>query len=141
MKKDFNKVLRNEKGFTLIEIIVVLIILGILAAIIVPKYFGLESEAGEKAAKGVVAEMQARANLLYASSFMNANNDQTPKEYYDANAADLTSDMGDYEDTINLSAGTVGVPGSSVVCNFTYTEPNFDDGLGPNFNFDKCSGS
>ena len=40
MKKNLVK---NEEGFTLVEIIAVLVILGILAAVAIPKYFDLQS--------------------------------------------------------------------------------------------------
>ena len=40
----------NQKGFTLIEIIAVLVILGILAAVAIPRFMDLTSVASEKAA-------------------------------------------------------------------------------------------
>ena len=49
------KILKNEKGFTLIEIIAVLIILGILAAVAVPKFLSLTEEAEQKALEGAVS--------------------------------------------------------------------------------------
>ncbi len=42
MKKS---ILQNEQGFTLIEIIAVLIILGILSAVAVPKFMNLQADA------------------------------------------------------------------------------------------------
>ena len=60
------KVLKNEQGFTLIEIIAVIIIIGILAAVAVPKFFSMQEDAKIAALSGALAEAQARFNHAYA---------------------------------------------------------------------------
>ncbi len=59
--------LKNEKGFTLIEIIAVLVILGILAAIAIPKYMDMRADAVLKAAQGANSELNARERLTLAA--------------------------------------------------------------------------
>ena len=64
------KILKNEEGFTLIEIIAVLVIMGILASVAVPKFFDLQTRAREKAVYTAVAELTVRVNQLFAKRLL-----------------------------------------------------------------------
>ena len=64
---------KKQMGFTLIEIVMVLVLLGILSAVAVPKYFDLRNQAEMQAAKATVAELQSRLNAHFASKLLDGH--------------------------------------------------------------------
>ncbi len=85
--------IRNQKGFTLIEIIAVLVILGILAAVAVPRYIDLQNEARINAAQGAIAEVKSRANQYYAIKLL--RNGAVPTAAAVIASVTATPDLGD----------------------------------------------
>jgi prepilin-type N-terminal cleavage/methylation domain-containing protein len=67
------KILLNESGFTLVEIIAVLVILGVLAAFAVPRYVELEENARHKAIGTAISEINAREILTWADHKISAS--------------------------------------------------------------------
>ena len=62
--------IRRQSGFTLIEIVSVMVILGILASVAVPKFFDLQDRARHKAIFTAVSEIQIRVNQHFASQLL-----------------------------------------------------------------------
>lgn len=63
----------NNKGFTLIELVVVIVILGILAATVAPKFIKLQAEARTSTLHGVKAAMEGAAAMVYGKSIVAGN--------------------------------------------------------------------
>jgi len=59
-----------QSGFTLIEIIAVLVIMGLLAAVAVPKFFDLQERARRKAIHTAVSEIKVRINQHFSSQLL-----------------------------------------------------------------------
>jgi len=62
--------LKNEEGFTLIEVIAILVILGLLAAFAMPKFFDLQSRARQKPINAAISDIKSRVNQRFASQLL-----------------------------------------------------------------------
>jgi len=83
----------NQKGFTLIELIAVIIILGVIGAVAAPKFIGLTEAAADRGALQAVAAGKSRLTNQYAIQLMNSGADANNLAGI---IASVNTDVGDY---------------------------------------------
>mgnify|MGYP002630768137 CR=1 FL=1 len=69
----------TSKGFTLIELIMVIVILGILSAVAVPKFFDLTTQAQTKNKKSIVGNIKSGLQLFSANKIVTTGTKTFPK--------------------------------------------------------------
>jgi prepilin-type N-terminal cleavage/methylation domain-containing protein len=101
------KQLKKEEGFTLVEVIAVLVILGILAAVAIPKFFDMQRTAREKAIQGAISELNGQVALSFAKNAL----DGGTAGGYSGYSAYIGEDFEVYQgSTLALSTGNVTAP-------------------------------
>ncbi len=110
----------DAKGFTLIELIIIIVVLGVLAVSAIPIYYNLTDDAKDSAEKGVVGNVRAGIMLYYVNSAKSGGTPAYPTAL-DAEANDTTA-----SDTdplfVNVVQGGV-TEGWTKVTATTYTGP------------------
>jgi prepilin-type N-terminal cleavage/methylation domain-containing protein len=68
----------NKKGFTLIELVIVIVILGIIAAIAVPTYVNLKTQAELNGMKASLGSIRSAVSLQHSNNLINSGTDAYP---------------------------------------------------------------
>lgn len=137
--------MNNQRGFTLIELILVIVILGIMSSIVAPKFINLQSDARASVMKGVQGAVSSAAGMIHAKSLIagvegmaagtvNIASIGAVNTVYGYPAADDALDIIDLVD-LSLETNVTGVSGvftyaGTTACTITYAEPT-GAGLAP----------
>ena len=62
------RTMRNNSGFTLIELVIIIVVLGIIAAVAIPKYQDISDEAKIAATKGALGNLRSGISIYYANT-------------------------------------------------------------------------
>jgi MSHA pilin protein MshA len=111
-----------QRGFTLIELVMVIVILGVLAAVAIPKFVDLKSDAVTASTQGVAGALSSAAAINYASRSISTSKGSAVTTCANGVGGPDGPLQGGLPTGYTTSGGAVGA-GLSVVCTLTNAGP------------------
>ncbi|WAJ70063.1 type II secretion system protein [Catenovulum adriaticum] len=117
--------MRSNKGFTLIELIVVIVVLGILAVTAAPKFIGVQDEANGAVADGIVGSITSAMSMTHGKALVSSST-AADDDVSDSNLGTIEMVFG-YPEASSLGIGKIidlpqgWTPGNASAATSTYT--------------------
>jgi general secretion pathway protein G len=105
--------MKAKRGFTLVEILIVVVILGILAAIVIPQFTGASTEAKESSLVSDLQTIRSQVELYKIQ-----HNDILPGEILNADGSITTADAASFVNAMCLKTDQYGNVGTTAECRF-----------------------